>query len=82
MVDVDCSFRLPSAGGGDKAPEFVTLKESAMLARVDVRTIQRWISSGRLRVGRGKGRTLRIRRAEVLRAIEGDFAPARDMAMG
>ncbi len=44
--------------------EFLTVTESAKVAKVAGRTIRRWVDSGRL-AGVGAGRLLRVRRADI-----------------
>lgn len=63
----------------------MTKKEAAELMRVEPRTVQRWISLGRLPVIR-IGFTVRIRRSDLLNAMEkyeyGDPHPPHDPSMG
>jgi excisionase family DNA binding protein len=48
-------------------PPLLTVKESALLASVTPRTINRWINEGRLEVTRKFGRT-KVLRASLLEA--------------
>lgn len=53
---------------GRSAPELLTIGAAAKAAHLSKKTVARWIGSGRL-AAIGEGRTTRIRRADLERAI-------------
>ena len=65
--------------------DFLTAKEVAALLRVELRTVRRWVSLGRLTPLR-VGRSVQFRRAEFLeaeiRSRDEATPPPRDPSMG
>ncbi|WP_330182725.1 excisionase family DNA-binding protein [Nocardia sp. NBC_01503] len=46
--------------------QLISLRDAAALARVDIRTIRRWIDNGHLRAYRMGSRLVRVERHELL----------------
>ena len=55
-------------------PELMVKKEVALFCRVEVRTVERWLQTGRLKFVRLPGGHVRIRRCDVVVMLDAELS--------